>query len=129
MGGGWSFLSRSYGLAIDTLLGAKVVLANGTAVELSAEAGDQDLWWALRGGGGGNFGVVTEFQLRLFSPEPASSVGQLCWGQLSPAVAPLFSHWIDGFAAMPRFMDLIPSWLPTGPGTLLLQCSAPTYAY
>lgn len=63
LGGGWSFLSRSYGLGIDTLVSIKMVLADGSIMILNNTCKGlcSDLWWAMRGGGGGNFGVVTEF--------------------------------------------------------------------
>ncbi len=91
LGGGLGHLTRKYGLAIDNLLAADIVLADGRLVTAN-ESHNEDLFWALRGGGG-NFGVVTSF---LFKANPVPTVygGPMLWDmELAPAVM----QWYRGF--------------------------------
>jgi FAD/FMN-containing dehydrogenase len=77
LGGGLGHLTRRFGLTIDSLMGADVVLADGSQVH--ASAGEHpDLFWALRGGGG-NFGVVTSFEFLTHPIGSAVMAGPTFW--------------------------------------------------
>ena len=68
LGGGHGWLQGRYGLATDQLLSARLVLANGTVVEVS-QGGNPDLFWALQGAGH-NFGLVTQAKLKIYDVAP-----------------------------------------------------------
>ena len=90
LGGGTGWLNRLHGLSCDNVTGFTLVVADGSIFHANAKE-NPDLFWALRGGGG-NFGVVTEFEVNL---HPVSSVlfgAGMCFGDDIPAIV---QHWRD----------------------------------
>jgi FAD/FMN-containing dehydrogenase len=77
VGGGFGYLTRRHGWTCDTVLSMDVVTAEGRVVRASADD-NADLFWALRGGGG-NFGIVTSFEYRLFPVGPEILGGAIAW--------------------------------------------------
>lgn len=87
-GGGMGLAGRQFGLTADNLLSAQIVTADGRLRTASAQS-NPDLYWALRGGGGGNFGVVTSFTFRVH-PVPRTVAGFTVswpWSQAADALA------------------------------------------
>ena len=107
-GGGIGFMARKYGLAIDNLLSAQVVTADGEIVTASADE-HPDLFWAIRGGGG-NFGIVTEFKFRL------APVGQILGGDLLlPASREVLRGYLDYAASAPDDLTTIANLMHAPP--------------
>ena len=77
LGGGIGVLGRAHGLTADCLVAARVVSADGRVLECDAQR-HSDLFWALRGGGGGNFGIVTSFTFRAHRTQPVDRL-HLSW--------------------------------------------------
>ena len=92
LGGGFGLASRAWGLASDNLVSLHVVTADGTARVVDAHH-DPDLFWACRGGGGGNFGIATSFTFRTHAvSQGAYFVGTWPWSQVEDVVAS-FLEW------------------------------------
>ena len=92
LGGGHGYLTRRHGLTIDSLVSAKMVLADGSQVTASADE-HPDLFWAIRGGGG-NFGVVTEFK---FHAHPLETIvgGPTFWAiEDSDELLAIYREWL-----------------------------------
>ena len=75
LGGGFGWLTRKYGMTIDNLVSAEMVTVDGRKIQVSEDE-NTDLFWALRGGGG-NFGVVTQFEFALYPVGPEILAGLL----------------------------------------------------
>jgi len=81
LGGGWGFAATHAGLTCDSLLETDIVLANAKQVTAKPESCTDDLFWALRGGGGGNFGVNTSFTFQLHKVDNVTVFNILWPGQ------------------------------------------------
>jgi FAD/FMN-containing dehydrogenase len=97
LGGGIGVLARKYGLTCDHLSSAQVVTADGRTLTASADS-EPDLFWALRGGGGGNFGIVTEFT---FDTDPAPDLTVFSLRFPAGSAAGVLGAWQQWIAAMP----------------------------
>ncbi|WP_275291691.1 FAD-binding oxidoreductase [Amycolatopsis sp. La24] len=104
LGGGIGVLTRKYGLTCDRLQSAQIVTPDGKLRTVSAQA-DDDLFWALRGGGGGNFGVVTSFTFTTVE---------------APTVTVFSLKFPSGSAS--DVVDAWQRWLPSAPPELWSNC-------
>jgi FAD/FMN-containing dehydrogenase len=108
LGGGLGILGRTHGVTSDHLVGAEIVLADGRILECD-EHHDHDLFWALRGAGAGNFGVVTSLVFRTVSAPEVTNV-HLAWPYVNAA---------DVIEAWQR-------WAPSGPDELAASLKVTT---
>jgi hypothetical protein len=97
LGGGTGWLTRKFGLSCDNVEGFTVVTADGSLVRANANE-NADLFWALRGGGG-NFGVVTEFEVKLHPLTSVVLAEGLC---AQPHIRKLLEFWRDFMADAPH---------------------------
>ena len=100
LAGGIGFLVRKHGMTIDNMLAAEVVTADGELVQVSEDS-EPDLFWAIRGGGG-NFGVVTRFQLQL------AEVSEIVGGMLIlPATPEVIGGFLEAAQGAPEELSTI----------------------
>jgi hypothetical protein len=93
VGGGIGWLHRKHGLTVDQLLSVHLVTAGGELIKAS-ESENADLFWGVRGGGG-NFGIVTEFEFRLHPVGPTVLAGPILWpADQAPKVLRFYREWI-----------------------------------
>jgi FAD/FMN-containing dehydrogenase len=110
LGGGIGWLVRKHGLACDNLIGAEVVVASGAVVHTS-ETENPDLLWGLRGGGG-NFGVVTSFEVRL---HPLGPITGLFVAHPADRACEVLRFFREQCASAPDELTLLAAF-STGPG-------------
>ncbi|MGM9471623.1 FAD-binding oxidoreductase [Pseudarthrobacter sp. YS3] len=93
LGGGIGWIMRKHGLTVDNLLSVDVVTADGELVTASEDQ-NADLFWGVRGGGG-NFGIVTEFEFRLVPVGPSVMAGPVFWPmEDTPEVLRFYRDWL-----------------------------------
>ena len=112
LGGGLGILGRKHGLTSDNLVAAQVVLADGRILDCD-ELHNEDLFWALRGAGGGHFGVVTSLVFQTV-PAPAATAFHLTWPPRDAAA--LVDAWQRWAPDAPD--ELAASLLPTAPSVV-----------
>lgn len=126
LGGGLGWLTPLYGLTADNLVSAQVVTADGRTLRAAADE-HPDLYWALRGGGG-NFGVVTEFEFQLHQVGPLVHVGLLFW--TADQGAEVLRLGRDVFATLPANANamIISTGVPPAPFVPEQYHFTPSYA-
>jgi hypothetical protein len=119
LGGGFGRLNRKYGLAIDNLRAARIVTADGEVRTVSAEQ-EPDLFWAIRGGGG-NFGVVSEFEFRLHPFERKVFSGSIIWPiEQAREVLDFYGDWYLGLSDE-LYAGPTMATMPDGTGFILME--------
>ena len=109
LGGGIGFTARAFGLTCDNVLGLRLVDARGRVLTVDATR-HPDLYWACRGGGGGNFGVVTSFRFRVHPVDTVTTfIVEWPWAQAAEALA----AWTD--------------WAPRAPDEIFSVLSVSTW--
>jgi FAD/FMN-containing dehydrogenase len=97
LGGGFGRLNRKYGLAVDNLISAELITADGQVRTVSAES-EPDLFWAIRGGGG-NFGVASHFEYRLHPFDRNVLSGMIVWPiEQAREVLEFYAEWYLGLS-------------------------------
>jgi len=119
-GGGHGLLSRSHGLTCDALQEAALVDAQARTLTANA-ASEPNLYWACRGGGGGSFGVATEFKIKVF-PLSSVLVFGVGWTLSQANAARLFSAWQHWAPSAPSSITSIMKVGPAGNGQISMRC-------
>lgn len=118
LGGGFGHLARRHGLSVDNLLSIRAVLVSGEAVHATRDNEHADLLWACRGGGG-NFGVVTEFEFQLHPRPQVISGATVFLTRTFTDVQGVLRQWRDYNQTASRDVSCT-AVLPTGGAALVL---------
>jgi FAD/FMN-containing dehydrogenase len=98
LGGGVGVLGRKFGLTCDSLLSAEIVLADGRSLTCDQQQ-NADLYWALRGGGGGNFGIITSFTFQAYKVNNLTIFTYSWPWQQASTVVNSWQHWMSQMPA------------------------------
>jgi hypothetical protein len=120
LGGGYGLLARSHGLTCDNLQQVTMIDAQASTLEATATS-EPDLFWACRGGGGGSFGIATEFVLRIF-PLGNVLVFGVSWLLSQSKAARVFSAWQGWAPNAPNTITSIMKVGPGGGGSISMRC-------
>jgi FAD/FMN-containing dehydrogenase len=119
LGGGFGRLNRKYGLAIDNLRSAEIVTADGKIRRINDQE-DADLFWAIRGGGG-NFGVVTEFEFELHPFDRNVLSGSIVWPVAQAKdVLEFYGDWYQGLSDE-LYVGPTMATMPDGTAIILME--------
>jgi len=119
LGGGFGRLNRKFGLTIDNLRSAEIVTADGKIRRISDEE-DADLFWAIRGGGG-NFGVVSQFEYQLHPFELKVYSGNVVWPiEEARQVLDFYGDWYAGLSD-DMYVGPAMMTMPDGTGVLVME--------
>jgi FAD/FMN-containing dehydrogenase len=120
LGGGYGLLARPLGLTADNLLDVTLVDAEGRVVEADASH-EPDLFWACRGGGGGSFGIATQFRFRLH-PVARVVTFKAAWTLPLAEARGLFRAWQAWVATAPVAMTPVMTIASVAPGRFAIRC-------
>jgi FAD/FMN-containing dehydrogenase len=120
LGGGHGLLARSHGLTCDSLVQATLIDSQARTLLASATS-EPDLYWACRGGGGGSFGIATEFTLSAFALNRALVFG-VSWTLSQTNAAKIFAAWQAWAPNAPRTITSIMKVGSAGKGVISMRC-------
>ena len=124
LGGGYGRLNRKHGLAVDNLRSARIITADGQVRNVSAYE-NADLFWAIRGGGG-NFGVVTQFEFELYPFDRNVLSGTIVWPvEQARDVLEFYAEWSPGLSDN-LYTGPMMATMPDGTGMVMVEvvCAA-----